>query len=136
MVLLTWLRSLAAILYPAIAGTPSSSTVVADFLATPGLPFVWDGTGTQVQIGSATFGGDGQSVVVPQLIYPSPFGAGQCVVLNSGTTFREGHDTTNSMQNAKLPDWAVIDISVAPDAMAPGRVVADGFCDEQWVPIV
>ena len=114
-------------------GTPTSNTIVADFLSTPGLPFGWNSDASLVQVGAREFKGGS---IVPQLIYPSPFGAGRYVVLNSGTTFREGHDNTNSMQNAKLPDWCVVDITVPADDKAPGFVLADGFCDESWVPIV
>jgi hypothetical protein len=54
------------------------------------------------------------------------------IVLNSGLTFREGHDRTNSLQNPKLPDWAIIDITQSPDAFSPGRIHDAGFFDEQW----
>jgi hypothetical protein len=54
------------------------------------------------------------------------------VVLNSGPTFREGHDRTNSLQNPKLPDWAVVDLATPPDAQTPGKVVDAGFFDEEW----
>jgi hypothetical protein len=54
------------------------------------------------------------------------------IVLNSGLTFREGHDRTNSLQNPKLPDWAIIDITQPPDAFAPGRIHDAGFFDEKW----
>jgi hypothetical protein len=54
------------------------------------------------------------------------------IVLNSGLTFREGHDRTNSLQNPKLPDWAIIDITQPPDAFAPGRIHDAGFFDERW----
>jgi hypothetical protein len=54
------------------------------------------------------------------------------LVINSGLTFREAHDKTNSQQNPKLPDWAVIDLSQLPDDKAPGRIAAAGFFDEQW----
>jgi hypothetical protein len=64
-------------------------------------------------MGEHDFGSAGAGAV-PQMIYPSPFGAGRYVLLNSGTTFREAHDTTNSMQNPKLPDWAVVDAAAAP----------------------
>jgi hypothetical protein len=33
---------------------------------------------------------------------------------------------------AKLPDWAVIDLKVAPDAIAPGAIPAAGFFNEVW----
>ena len=54
------------------------------------------------------------------------------IVLNSGLTFREAHDRTNSQQNPKLPDWAIVDISQPPDANAPGRIHDADFFDENW----
>jgi hypothetical protein len=54
------------------------------------------------------------------------------LVINSGLTFREAHDKTNSQQNPKLPDWAVIDLTQLPDDKSPGKVVKAGFFDEQW----
>jgi len=72
---------------------------------------------------------------VPSLIYPSGyhhFERPDYFVLNSGLTFREGHDRTNSQQNPKLPDWAIIDITQPPDAFAPGRIHDADFFDEQW----
>lgn len=59
-------------------------------------------------------------------------GNGQTVVLNSGLTFREAHDKTNSLQNPKLPDWAILDITQAPNAESAGKVVAADFFDEHW----
>jgi hypothetical protein len=114
-------------------GTPQSNPLVADFMRTPGLPMVWEtgSTGTSKLImGAQTFSSGG---AVPQIIFPSRFGPGRYVLLNSGTTFREGHDSTNSMQNPKLPDWAVIDaFGSPPDAIQPGTVLGAGFMDEQW----
>jgi hypothetical protein len=54
------------------------------------------------------------------------------VILNSGLTFREAHDKTNSLQNPKLPDWAILDITIPPDAEKAGRVVKAGFFGEDW----
>lgn len=54
------------------------------------------------------------------------------VVFNSGLTFREAHDRTNSLQNPKLPDWAILDITQAPDAESAGKVVAADFFGEFW----
>ena len=72
------------------------------------------------------------SKFAPALIHPNPLGIGHYVVLNSGLTFREGHDRTNSQQNPKLPDWAIIDITQPPDAFAPGRIHDAGFFGEHW----
>ncbi len=54
------------------------------------------------------------------------------MVLNSGLTFREAHDKTNSQQNPKLPDWAVVDVRTPPGDSAPGAISAAGFFDERW----
>ena len=69
---------------------------------------------------------------LPVMIYPNPLNPRRYVVINSGMTFREGHDRTNSLQNPKLPDWAVINLDQLPDAFSPGKVLAAGFFDEQW----
>ncbi|QOV87407.1 prolyl oligopeptidase family serine peptidase [Humisphaera borealis] len=81
-----------------------------------------------------TFAGKSYDVAntVPALIYPNPKNPAKYVVLNSGLTFREAHDGTNSQQNPKLGDWAIIDITTPPDAGDPGNVVANGFFDEAW----
>ena len=70
---------------------------------------------------------------VPSLIYPRPGSATEYLVLNSGLTFREGHDRTNSLQNPKLPDWAIIAITQPPDGLTPGRIHDAGFFNELWV---
>jgi len=79
---------------------------------------------------------------VPVLIQPNPLAPpsaaapGRYVVLNSGITFREEDDKSNALQNARLPDWAVIDLLTPPDGLAPGRIVAAEFFDEAWqVPV-
>jgi len=70
--------------------------------------------------------------LVPAMVYPSPWASNRYILINSGPTFREAHDRTNSLQNPKLPDWAVIDISIPPSDSAPGRIVDAGFFDESW----
>jgi hypothetical protein len=102
---------------------------------------VLEKTPVQFKDGKWTFGGqqfDGNRFV-PVLVYPRrieresyPKFLFKYLVLNSGLTFREGHDRTNSQQNPKLPDWAVIDIVKPPDSFAPGRIHDAGFFDEQW----
>ena len=69
---------------------------------------------------------------VPAFIFPNPVNPKRYVVINSGLTFREAHDRTNSLQNPKLPDWAVINLDQDPDGEAPGKVVAADFFDEAW----
>ena len=69
---------------------------------------------------------------VPLLIYPNPLNPKRYVVLNSGFTFREYDYLNNARQVPKLPDWAVLDVSVPPSSRAPGAVVAADFFDERW----
>ncbi|MCI0357377.1 MAG: prolyl oligopeptidase family serine peptidase [Planctomycetaceae bacterium] len=85
----------------------------------------------QWKFGDATFDGNR---FVPALIFPGPLRSRKAsyIVLNSGLTFREAHDNTNSQQNPKLPDWAIIDITQPPSAYSPGRIHDAGFFDEEW----
>jgi hypothetical protein len=66
------------------------------------------------------------------MIYPNPQASTYYLVINSGPTFREAHDRTNSLQNPKLPDWAIVDITTPPDAEKPGKIMAAAFFDEAW----
>jgi predicted esterase len=66
---------------------------------------------------------------IPQFIFPL---GSKYLVINSGPTFREGHDRTNSLQNPKLPDWAIIDITQDPNALTPGKIIDANFFDEHW----
>ena len=69
---------------------------------------------------------------VPILIYPNPLNPTKYVVLNSGFTFREAHHLSNARQTPKLPDYAVVDVTVPPGPQAPGKVVDAGFFGEKW----
>jgi dienelactone hydrolase len=91
------------------------------------LPIRW--TKDEVEVGTRRFAA---AQHVPVLIHPNPLNATKYLVLNSGPTFREGHDRTNSLQNPKLPDWAVIDLSQPPSDISPGKIVAADFFDEHW----
>lgn len=106
-------------------GDPTSNAVIRR--AAENLPMRW--SGETLQVGSLSFARESH---LPLLVYPNPLNPSKYLVLNSGPTHREAHDRTNSLQNPKLPDWAVIDITIAPDAQHPGRVVAADFFDEQW----
>ena len=46
--------------------------------------------------------------------------------------FREFDDANNSLQNPKLGDWAVIDLSIPPGNRWPGKIAAAGVFDEEW----
>jgi predicted esterase len=115
-------------------GDPQSNVVIQWLLKDT--PIRYQDGGISL-VGDWQFGGqsfDGRQFV-PALVYPRKGADGVFrgyVVLNSGLTFREGHDRTNSLQNPKLPDWAIIDITQPPDAFAPGRIHDAGFFDEEW----
>lgn len=66
------------------------------------------------------------------MVRPNPNNTTKYLVINSGPTFREAHDRTNSLQNPKLGDWAVIDLQTDPDGEAPGEITSSGFFDERW----
>ncbi len=51
---------------------------------------------------------------------------------NSGFTFSEFGHLSNSMQNAKLPDYAVLDMRVPIAERIPKGVVHAGFFGERW----
>jgi hypothetical protein len=65
-------------------------------------------------------------------IYPNPLQPKRYIVLNSGFTFRGFDYSSNARQTPKLPDWAVVDVSVPADERAPGKVVAADFFGEKW----
>jgi hypothetical protein len=106
-------------------GDPASNQIIAKI--GQNLPIQWNGNGIQVdkkEFDAATH--------VPVMIYPNPLNPAKYVVLNSGPTFREDDDRTNSLQNPKLPDWAILDVTNQPTGHAAGKVDAAGFFDQFW----
>jgi hypothetical protein len=66
------------------------------------------------------------------MIYPNPLNPKKYVVINCGFTFREYDYLNNARQVAKLPDFAVVDISQPVTSRAPGGIVEAGFFGERW----
>lgn len=111
-------------------GDARSNPLIARVLAakaTQALPMEW--TAGKLKLGTQEFDA---ATHVPVMIRPNPLAPGAAVILNSGLTFREAHDRTNSLQNPKLPDWAILDITTPPTAEAAGKVVAADFFDTAW----
>lgn len=109
-------------------GDAASNRVIAQLQDKLPIKFV----GTEWMFGGQSYD---SKEFAPVLIYPHRARLdkdGSYIVLNSGLTFREAHDSTNSNQNPKLPDWAIIDLSQPPDASSPGKIHAAGFFDERW----
>lgn len=107
-------------------GTPESNSCIKALLGS--LPLEWNAKKTGMR-GQQTFDA---GTHIPALTYPCLKSPGFEIVINSGLTFREAHDRTNSLQNPKLPDWAILDITQAPGAESAGKVVAADFFDEKW----
>jgi len=105
-------------------GDPSSNTLVAKVIAQ--LPIQWSKDGV---VAGQSFDAKNH---VPAMIYPNPLNPKKYVVLNSGFTFREYDYLNNARQVAKLPDWAIIDVSQPVTSKAPGAIAAAGFFDEAW----
>jgi hypothetical protein len=87
-----------------------------------------------VRVGARTYPADRY---LPVLIYPNPLNPRRYVVLNSGFTFREYDYLNNARQTPKLPDYAVLDLTVPATSRAPAGIVDAGFFDERWeLPVV
>jgi hypothetical protein len=106
-------------------GDPASNTVLARLLDR--LPLRWDAQ--RVRLGELTFDAKQHT---PVLIYPNPLNPQRYIVINSGFTFREADYLTNARQVPRLPDWAVLDVSVPASSRLPGRIAAANFFGERW----
>ncbi|MFI4875681.1 MAG: prolyl oligopeptidase family serine peptidase, partial [Blastopirellula sp. JB062] len=106
-------------------GTPQTNRLIRETLDR--LPLSWDAK--TVAMGERRYSAEQH---VPVMIYPNPLNPRKYLVLNSGPTFREENDRSNSGQNPQLPDWAIIDITTPPNGSVPGKVVAADFFDEAW----
>ena len=106
-------------------GDPQSNRLLKRMLSK--LPLQWDGR--SVRIGSDSGAAD---KLVPVMIFPNPLHPKRYVVLNSGFTFAEFGPASNAQQTPKLPDFALVDMSVSRDRRLKQGVVAAGFFDERW----
>jgi hypothetical protein len=106
-------------------GDPSSNKILAR--VADKLPIKW--TSELITVGKDSFPADHHA---PVLIYPNPLNPQRYLVINSGFTFRENDYISNARQTPKLPDYAVVDVSVPPSTSSPGGIATAGFFDEQW----
>jgi hypothetical protein len=106
-------------------GDPQSNQVLAKIADK--LPLQWSSKG--LNFANKDYSAD---QFVPVLIYPNPLNPERYVVLNSSFTFREYDYLNNARQVAKLPDYAIVDLSVPPNSRYPGKIADAGFFDEQW----
>jgi len=91
------------------------------------LPIKWNDEA--LVVGNAEFDPTKHAAV---FVYPNPLSPGRYVVVNSGITFRQFSNASNSRQIAMLPDWAVVDVTEPSDQIFPGKIVLADFFDETW----
>ncbi len=106
-------------------GDPSSNSLIGKVAAN--LPLKWTKATLEMagkKVSSANH--------LPALIYPNPLAPDHYVVLNSGFTYREYDYLNNARQIAKLPDWALLNISIPATPKAPAGVAEAGFFGESW----
>jgi hypothetical protein len=106
-------------------GDPKSNKVLARIMDK--LPVQW--SADSVALGPRKFAAGSNALI---MIYPNPLNPKKYIVINSGNTFREYAQSTNSFQVAYLPDYAVVDLTTPPDARWPGKIAAAGFFGEEW----
>jgi hypothetical protein len=106
-------------------GDPSSNRVLARIADR--LPVKWTAEG--VALGGKRYDAATHAAI---LIFPNPLNPKKYVVLNSGFTFREADYLSNARQTPKLPDYAIVDLTVPPDGRFPGKIVQAGFFNEDW----
>ncbi|WP_153557611.1 prolyl oligopeptidase family serine peptidase [Roseimaritima sediminicola] len=106
-------------------GDPHANAVLAGLVDR--LPLHWDRD--SLQIAGERFDAADHAAV---MVYPNPLNPDRYIVLNSGLTFREFSNVSNSRQIPMLPDWAILDITEGSNALLPGNVAAEGFFDERW----
>ncbi len=106
-------------------GDPHSNKVLARIMDK--LPVQW--STEAVALGARKFTSATNALI---MIYPNPLNPKKYVVINSGNTFREYAQSTNSFQIAYLPDYAVVDLTTPPDSRWPGKIAAAGFFGENW----
>jgi hypothetical protein len=106
-------------------GDPGSNQILARISGK--LPVRW--TKDSVAIGGKQWPA---STHAPIFIYPNPLNPRKYVVLNSGFSFREYDYLNNARQVPKIPDYAIVDTTTAPNERYPGKIVMAGFFGEKW----
>ena len=107
-------------------GDPSSNQLLARIADK--LPIQWNGK--EIKVGGKSYDATRHA---PAFIFPNPLNPSRYVVINSGFTFPQYAGASNSQQTPKLPDWAILDLSVplADRVLGKGVVAAD-FFGEKW----
>lgn len=91
------------------------------------LPLRWDKE--KIQVGDRQIDAEEAAIA---MIYPNPIAPNRYLVINSGMTFREFSNVSNSRQIAMLGDYAVFDVTDLDDSIFAGKILDEGFFDELW----
>jgi len=110
-------------------GTPATNSLIGKIVVSESIANLLTWNDQEVTIGKQKAVSDH---CVPVFCYPNPLNPNRYVIVNSGLTFRESQDKTNSLQNPKLPDWAILDVTDPPSSESAGKVVAADFFDNNW----
>jgi len=105
-------------------GDSSSNKLIAKIASK--LPVQW---GSELVVNKEKFSSSDHALI---MIHPNPENPSKYVVLNSGFTFRDYDYLNNARQIAKLPDYAVIDLNIAPNGRFPGKIKTAGFFNDAW----
>jgi pimeloyl-ACP methyl ester carboxylesterase len=107
-------------------GDPGSNTLIRQAL--PRLPLRW--TSDSLELGGAAYDPKDH---LPVLVYPSPFGSGRYIVLNTGHTFHAADfQGTNALLYPRLGDYAIAKPTPTAKDPAAFEVVTAGLFDEHW----
>ena len=107
-------------------GDPSSNKLLARIADK--LPIQW--SAKEIKVGDKIYNATKH---VPAFIFPNPLNPSRYVVINSGFTFPQYAAASNSQQTPKLPDWAILDMSVPLADRVGGKGVVDAnFFGEKW----
>ena len=106
-------------------GDPQSNKLLARMMSK--LPLRW--TKSEVKIGRHAYP---TARSMPVLIYPNPLNPRRYVVLNTGFTFCEFGSASNAQQTPKLPDFAIVDITVERTNRLSDGIRLAGFFGERW----
>ncbi len=106
-------------------GDPASNSLIRKIASQ--LPIRWDHQGLHTPEKNYP-----TERYLPAMIFPNPLNPSKYVVINSGFTYREYDYLNNARQVPKLPDWAILDISVPASTRWPAGIAEAGFFGEKW----